>query len=471
MRKTILKKYILVAMICIMLIFGVKKIVNSTQNKAAEVIEENCETTDFESAYQLLNQELFGKDSVQWLDDSLKQEIFLYSEEVKGEFAEIQNEESIFPAELVNVLEEVIYHSLDSTLHKFTFEEIQESSYFDMIKKFGGDTFELDLEEMKNEFSSVTGISEVENVYDAYKLVSGERGCQEIFRFHMADNQDNYVFVVNSGGSAGIVNVRLTKRINDEFIVISKFQTQNSGYGMVIQFDNDFYYVFLEYNYMLKNYDGIRIYKLGENARQENLKIKFLPYHYMWKTIYNTSAGAELDAYIESIKGDITSDEHLENGKAEEPNVYYGDEEEIENFIIMENEERYFDNEYHRIDFANIGVPVYIEKSGFIPSSHNAIWHLNSKFYIRNPKNNAINKLDKLEIGYSSPAAGEAALVQMWFKKIGKSVYTCCLYHISDYNYVLNIILLEGDEISRIRTDMICPQRSFILTEGEVYNY
>lgn len=112
-----------------------------------------------------------------------------------------------------------------------------------------------------------------------------------------------------------------------------------------------------------------------------------------------------------------------------------------------------------------------MRKSEFIPSNYNTKWHLKSSFYIQNPKDNSISELDKLEIGYSVSIPNEVALVQMWFKESGKSVYTCCLYHVSDYNYVLNIVLLEGDEITRIRTDMICPQRSFTLTEGEVYYY
>lgn len=248
MGRNILKKCIVIVMICIVLIFCAKKTANNTQDEVAEVVEENCETTDFRSAYQLLNQKLFGRDAIQWLDDSLKQEIFLYSEEVKGEFVEVQNEESMFPAELINLLEKMIYQSLDSSLQKFSWEEIQKSIYFKTIEELGGENFELDLEEMKNIFSSVKEITEVEDVYDAYKLVSGEINCQNIFHFHMTDNQDNYVFVIGSGGSAGVVSVRLTERINDEFIVISEFQTQNSGYGMVIQFNDDFYYIFLEYN-------------------------------------------------------------------------------------------------------------------------------------------------------------------------------------------------------------------------------
>ena len=471
MGRNILKKYIVIVMICIVLIFCVKKTVHNTQDEAAEIVEENCETTDFELTYQLLNQELFGKDAIQWLDDSLKQEIFQYSEEVKGEFVEVQNKESMFPAELINLLEKMIYQSLDSSLRKFSWEELQKSIYFKTIEELGGENFELDLEEMKNIFSSVKEIAEVEDVYDAYKLVSGEINCQNIFHFHMTDKQDNYVFVIGSGGSGGVVSVRLTERINDEFIVISEFQTQNSGSGMVIQFNDDFYYIFLEYNYVLKNYDGVRIYKLGDNAEQENLKIKYLPYNYMWKNIYNTPKGAELDTYLESIREDITSDRFLENGKAEGAAVYYGDEEKAQGFIIPENCEKYWDNEYYWIDFANIGVPVYMRKSEFIPSNYNTKWHLKSSFYIQNPKDNSISELDKLEIGYSVSIPNEVALVQMWFKESGKSVYTCCLYHVSDYNYVLNIVLLEGDEITRIRTDMICPQRSFTLTEGEVYYY
>ena len=392
----------------------------------------------YETQEEILNQNLFGKDSMQWLDDGLKQEIYLYSEEVKGEFVEVQNEGNIFPSELVSTLEKMVYQSLDSSLHKFNWEEMQESVYFKTMEELGADEFKLDQEGM--------------------------------FHFHMTDEQDNYVFVVDSGGSDGIVNVRLTRRINNEFHVISEFQTQNSGYGMVIQFDDEFYYIFLEYNYMLKNYDGVRVYKLGDNAKQENIKIKYIPYNYIWQNIYNTSEGAQLDTYIESIKGDITSDEYLENGKSEGAAVYYGDEVKADNFIVPKNEEQYFSNEYYRIDFVNIGTPVYMRKSNLIPSSDRDIWHLRSKFYMQDPEDNSIDELDQLEIGYSAPAQGETALVQMWFKETEEKVYTCFLYHVSDYNYVLNIFLLEGDKTTRIRTDMICPQRQFVLTEGTVFS-
>ncbi len=440
-----------------------------SQDNLAEIDEEKCEKIDFISAHHLLNQNLFEKSLAQWFDDSLEQEIFLYSENVKGEFVEVRNEDSIFPKELIITLEKMIYQSLDSTLHKITWEETQQSIYFNTIRKLGAKEFELNLEEMNDLFPAILKNSDVESVYDAYKLISGEENCEEIFHFQMANDQDNYLLVVNSGGSAGTVNVRLTRRVEDEFILISEFQTSNSGYGRVIRFDNDFYYVFLEYNYNLKNYDGVRIYKLGSNSEKENLKIKYLPESYIWKNIYNTSEEIELNSYIENIKAELTSDKYLENGKMEEAEVFYGDEEEAEGFIVPANEELYFSNEYYMIDFANMGVPVYMRKSSFIPSSYRDIWHLRSSFYLQNPEDDSITELDKLEIGYSATGMGKPALVQMWFKEIKGQIYTCCLYHVSDYNYVLNIFLLEGEKITRIRTDMICPKRHFNIFYNDNY--
>ncbi len=153
----------------------------------------------------------------------------------------------------------------------------------------------------------------------------------------------------------------------------------------------------------------------------------------------------------------------------EEAEVFYGDEEEAEGFIVPANEELYFSNEYYMIDFANMGVPVYMRKSSFIPSSYRDIWHLRSSFYLQNPEDDSITELDKLEIGYSATGMGKPALVQMWFKEIKGQIYTCCLYHVSDYNYVLNIFLLEGEKITRIRTDMICPKRHFNIFYNDNY--
>ncbi len=69
------------------------------------------------------------------------------------------------------------------------------------------------------------------------------------------------------------------------------------------------------------------------------------------------------------------------------------------------------------------------------------------------------------------PNRRNPVLVQMWFKEMEGKVYTFCLYHVSDYNYMLNVVLLEGNKVNRVRTDILSPQRHFVLTEGEKFVY
>ena len=49
-------------------------------------------------------------------------------------------------------------------------------------------------------------------------------------------------------------------------------------------------------------------------------------------------------------------------------------------------------------------------------------------------------------------------LVQIWFKKIANKVFTFRIYHISDYNYMLDVSLIEGNNVIQIRNDIISPQ-------------
>ena len=76
-------------------------------------------------------------------------------------------------------------------------------------------------------------------------------------------------------------------------------------------------------------------------------------------------------------------------------------------------------------------------------------------------------ELENMEIYPSVPDWDKVKLVQMWFKEMEGKVYTFCLYHVSDYNYMLNVVRLEGNEVNRIRTDILSPRRHFVLTEGE----
>lgn len=60
-------------------------------------------------------------------------------------------------------------------------------------------------------------------------------------------------------------------------------------------------------------------------------------------------------------------------------------------------------------------------------------------------------------------------LVQMWFKEFNEKVYTFRIYHICDYNYMMNVVLLDKDKVNQVGTYVLLPQRGFVLTEGEVF--
>lgn len=243
MEEKVSKRNLFIVIMLIVGLFCVEERSVGHEDYDMEVVEDNDSKMDFHSAFKVLNQDLLGEGITQWIDETLKEKIFIYSEAVKGEFAEVQNGNSIFPMELIRKFEEMIYQSLDNSLRKNSWEEIQKGIYFETVEELGANDFEMNLGEIIELFPMLKGY-EVENIYDAYKIVSGDKNCEKIFHFHMNENQDNYIFVIDTGGSAGIKSVKLNKRVNDDFILISEFETQNSVYGRVIQFEDEFYYVF-----------------------------------------------------------------------------------------------------------------------------------------------------------------------------------------------------------------------------------
>lgn len=484
-----LKKYavILTVIACLLLMTSImmgkkeegagleQKSEQKDHKESVETVALEKETgNDFEEICRTLNTDLFGNEALlPWFENKTKQEIEAYAESVKGNLVEVWEEDCIIPQGLVLELENMIYQSLNKSMDKISWEKIQQSVYFKTMRELGEEKWHPDMEEMKILFPELNedGL-ELDSVYDAYSAATGNEYCYDLFHIPTPD-RDNYLLAIDSGGSAGIRYLRLAERVNHEFVTISEFETHNAGYGRVIQYEGEFYYIFLQNNYALKIYDGVRVYKLGENMEYENLQIQHLPYAYVWKNLYNTPEGGKWDRYIESIQGEIDSNEYLIDGTNEgECRVYFGDEEEVtEPFIVPENEKTYAGNKYHKIDFTNIGIPIYMRKFNFYPSNYHTTWHLKSLFYLQNPQDDLIVKLQNMEVNYCIPDSAKPVLVQMWFEKMDGKVYTFCLYHVSDYNYMLNVVRFEGNEVNRIRTDILSPQRHFVLTEGERYVY
>ena len=432
------------------------------------IVYEKAETINFENRYRILNKDIFeNKTMIPWYSDETKQEIEDYAETVKGDLIEVWEEDSIFPQGLVIELENMIYQSLNRSMKKYAWGETQQSIYFETMHKLGAEKWHPDLEEMKKLFPELNDEGlELDSVYDAYQAACGSKYCYDLFHIPTSD-RDYYVLAIDSGGSAGICYIELTELVNGEFVKISEFETSNAGWGTVIQYEDDFYYIFLENNYSMKIYDGVRVYKLGENMEYENIQIKHLPDTFVRKNLYNTSEGRKLDSYIEDIWEEITSDKYLDNGTDGSGFcVYFGDEEEAEDFTVPKDEEKYNGNKYYQIDFANMGIPIYMRKSIFTPPNYYTTLHIRSPFYLRNPLNDSIVTLRNMELDPYLDSR-YPIFVQMWFKEMDGKVYTFCLYHVSDYNYMLNVVRIEGNQVNRIRTDILSPRRSFVLTEGE----
>lgn len=387
--------------------------------------------------------------------------VYQYIEQEKGEFEPVLDYAGAYPEDLVIRLEKEVFGSLDYDLNMRTWEEMQQGSFFGMLRELGAETYEVELDEIYELFPELEG-TEFESKYDAYDYVyGGGIDCSDMFHFQLAPGEDNYLFVLDGGGTSGIAELELTKRVGDEFVLISRFQTPNFGYGRVIECEGKFFYIYAQRNYNLKCYDGIRIYMLGENVREENLLIQYLPQNYVWEISYWGDWEARefwtgLEDYVESIKTLLTTDDYMENGQVEGGGFYNFTGNEVCEYGGRDG-----------IDFTNTGIPVYMERTSFVPSN-GLKWHLNVKFYTSEKQTERTEELERLDI---ADGVGNYGLVQLWFKEIEGKVVTFRLYWVADYCYMLNVILQEGNEITTLRNYLLVPQKELILTEGNVYWY
>lgn len=393
--------------------------------------------------YQILNANLLGKDFLEWPGGDLIQKGALaYAEEIKGEFVPVFDEGIRFPEELVAVLEGILFNS--GHINIWT----DESFFYTPLEKWKDNVEKLDAKDYKDYYPQVYGA----------------------FRFSPDGKKEYYVFEINDGGTNGASSVRVAEYRENEFIEISGFAVESCWASDVICYEGEFYYVFIQNNYYLKIWDGIRIYKLL-GTQYDNLEIRYLPEQFIWRCLYyNGSKGgevnAEIEAYLDILKEEIMHDGYIDDGTP--MYVYCGDEEAVSDLEIDSSNSvlRPYEPLY-KIDLANCSLPVYLWKVEYTPSNYWTIEHLKTRFFYYDEKEQTFVELENLctEEGQS----GDINLVQMWFREIGGEIYTFRMYDVGDYNYMLNIVLLEGDNVTQIRNYIVIPQRHFVLTEGKVF--
>lgn len=431
-------------------------------------------SNDISEIYEVLNQDFWGVNFLDLLElEQFERYACDYAESVQGEFVPIIVEDGIFPERLVVMLEEAFYQSSTKCSRG------EDSAYQQILNALGAEEYLLEPEDIYRLFSKLedyreqmAGEAEIyDRLHELYMIPNHTERC---YHFHLTPEQDNYAFLWKSGGSNGAYSVRVTERIGDEFIILDEFEVQNClGPGGVIQYEEEFYYLFLEYNYNLKQFDGIRLHRLTENPLQENLQIRYLPQEYVWNEIEVLRQPIEknpfeideqIDEYLESIKEEITSDVYLDIGNSFNGIYeYYGEEEKTTDFVLESNP----DYMLYKMDIANMGIPVYLWKSVYVPSNISTSEYLRIGFYLYDAKTDTIFDLTKLE-DQSSYGNG-IALMQIWFKEFDGKVCTFRIYHICDYTYLLDVVLLEADGMIPIKSYLLAPKRKFVLTEGEPF--
>ncbi len=421
------------------------------------------EKKNYEEAFWLLNKNFLdlGYEGAKGMTVPRKEELIEYGLEVKGEFIPGVYEEGLFPKELVLKVQQSVYQSLDEYIEKYFYNiDFDEGPYEQLKKELGAEKFEISLSQAYELFPELRGQEEeIRDRFDAYEIIVEDEKCCDLFHIPRESGEDYYLIVIDNGGSNGAVTLKLTYRREEGFETICEFDNPNSGFGAVIEYEGEYYYIYLHRNYNMKNFDGFVLHKLGERAKEETLNICYWPKKYVWKNYYESEQNKELEEYIEGIKEEITSEKYLENGKAKNIGVYVGKESQDPDFPV-EDWKR-----YRKIDLANIGIPVYMKRGNFIPSNYWNTWHLTVEFYMEDPMRESIRELEEMKVGEYFPI-----LVQMWFEEFGGKVLTFQVYHYTDYNYMLHVLMAEGDKVTQVRTDIFSPERSFIVTEGEIFN-
>ena len=431
--------YILAAVV--MILIGIQQSMH-IGSWFADKRNEDCQS-DIETMYEKLNDDILGNESVaSWYSDSFRDEVIRYAESMRGEFEEVSYEGNLFPPDLVYKMEKALY-SLNMDTETDTFWKVWDQ----ILESLDGEKYLLDLEGMYQLFPELSEYEdEIGTVFDAYKRVFPERDYSSVYRFSMSPDKDNYLLVYREGGNNGVEYVELSEKADGQYVKIGEFQIMPYG-GELIRYNGEFYYILLQYNINTHNMDGIRIYRLGNNMYEENILIRYLPESYFWRTLYENKEidfGSELESYIDSIKKEITSDECLENGEVWSVGIYMGEEAVGADYG------------YGVIDFANCGCPIYMQKSNYVQSK--MPWHIRTTFSLYDEARNETMALENMELNDMNTTENNLELVQLWFKKIAGRVLTFRIYHVSDYNYVLNVSLLQLNEVIQIRNDVISPR-------------
>ncbi len=346
-----------------------------------------------------------------------------FAKEVQADFTTVDYDGSLLPAPLILALEQALF---DEKPHSpeigFSCPEIETEAFYDRFYEEG------------------------ERVRESMTA--------SVYSYCLAE-EDYYVLVMDTGGSARLVDIDILKETDGELTHLDNLLSLDLS-AKVIEYEGAYYLLEDSYNYYSKHTDMVRIYRLTEKGIGPYVTICLTPSSYAWKMVYTDSEEWEskITDYAETIRENLMAESVIDD------NILYftGDEKPVSD----KNKEARLrsvgkDYDYWEIDFNNDKTLEYVSKHFWFPSNSLTLNLEASTYQFTNQRTAEI----------SNPFYGEPyGLLQLWFKEFQGKVFTFRLFFSLDH-YVLNVSLIEGSHVSQVQTWMIAPSYQVTVEEGK----
>lgn len=279
-----------------------------------------------------------------------------------------------------------------------------------------------------------------------------ESYISHIYKYKLGKNT-YYITVSDSGGTARFVDIVIYKESKGKLIVLNDWVSLDLD-ARVIEYNDELYLIESSYNFYSKYTDTINIYKLVPDQIKDYVSITLKPDSFEWKEIYNNQQLYEksISSYVDSIKDDLMAkspiDDNIKVYVGDETNKY--DEDKKLRIMSVAEDEYYESYDYYEIDFNNDGETEYFEKYFWYPSNSIPLY-LNYDIYKFTDK-----RTIKINGDFDT-----SLLLQLWFKEIDGKVFTFRLFLVNEYNYLLNVSLVDDANITQVQSYLVVPKREF----------
>lgn len=432
----------------------------SKMQSIAEETEEAEQESVFEQD-QALYTNLLGSEFLNSAEEeAMISQAQVYAEEVKERFVPEFCEKSGFPEDLVVKLEEILYHSGS--------DGIFDALLSDESEELGAQDFRvLDVDELERLFpkaAPLMGQYADDNYLKISECYDIPENTHLIERIQLLPGKD--IYVINYFDIGIRKNrIRLTERIGDEFVTLYEFEfpETSSAFG-VMQYENEFYYVAHDNDREVREDDKIIIYRLEYDSLGDGMSIQYKQTQYIWKECPFDTDGTEIqpfleDGYMDKVMQDFSTGKYLyEGGRADITEIYYGDEEWAFEWTSKDNT-----YQIYKMEITGSSTPLYMCKEMHLTeNSELERKYLEVNFFYFDMKSAFFRQQEGLSIPKVDAGVPGACLIQMWFKEMEGKVYIFRIYNLSDYNYMMSIVLADGSTVRPLKRYFLLPRKNIL---------